>query len=128
MVCTKTFRRKNLPIILSIQLLNKAVDVGLIWAGVILLAMYVAIIFEVAHRTVVTMIASTAAITVLAYLNIRPSLEEIVTWVDVETLVLLFGMMVIVSVMSETGSYLYLLKGQFFSSFRVRILSESTIT
>ena len=51
--------------------------------------MYVAIIFEVAHRTVVTMIASTAAITVLAYLNIRPSLEEIVTWVDVETLVLL---------------------------------------
>ena len=90
--------------------------------------MYVAIIFEVAHRTVVTMIASTAAITVLAYLNIRPSLEEIVTWVDVETLVLLFGMMVIVSVMSETGSYLYLLKGQFFSSFSVRILSESTIT
>ena len=106
MVCTKTFHRKNLPIILSIQLLNKAVDVGLIWAGVILLAMYVAIIFEVAHRTVVTMIASTAAITVLAYLNIRPSLEEIVTWVDVETLVLLFGMMVIVSVMSETGTYL----------------------
>ena len=65
MVCTKTFRRKNLPIILSIQLLNKSVDVGLIWAGVILLAMYVAIIFEVAHRTVVTMIASTAAIPTL---------------------------------------------------------------
>ena len=113
MVCTKTFHRKNLPIILSIQLLNKAVDVGLIWAGVILLAMYVAIIFEVAHRTVVTMIASTAAITVLAYLNIRPSLEEIVTWVDVETLVLLFGMMVIVSVMSETGTCL-LAQGQFY--------------
>ena len=49
------------------------------------------------------MLASTAAITALAWLNVRPSLEEVITWVDVETLVLLFGMMVIVSVISETG-------------------------
>ena len=55
------------------------------------------------YRTVVTMLASTAAITALAWLNVRPSLEEVITWVDVETLVLLFGMMVIVSVISETG-------------------------
>ena len=49
------------------------------------------------------MLASTAAITALAWLNVRPSLEEVITWVDVETLVLLFGMMVLVSVISETG-------------------------
>ena len=35
----------------------------------------------------------------------RPTLEEIITWIDIETLVLLFSMMVIVSVLSETGLF-----------------------
>ena len=35
-------------------------------------------------------------------------MEEVLTWVDVETLTLLFSMMVIVSVLSETGIFNYM--------------------
>ena len=38
----------------------------------------------------------------------RPSLEEIMTWIDVETLLLLFSMMLIVSIVSETGVFRYM--------------------
>ena len=38
----------------------------------------------------------------------RPTLAEVLTWVDVETLTLLFSMMVIVSVISETGLFNYM--------------------
>ena len=39
---------------------------------------------------------------------IRPTLDEILTWIDVETLTLLFSMMLIVSVVSETGVFNYM--------------------
>ena len=38
----------------------------------------------------------------------RPSLEELMTWIDVETLLLLFSMMLIVSIVSETGVFRYM--------------------
>ena len=53
--------------------------------GLILVCMYVLIIFEVTHKTVATMLASAAAIAVLALLDERPTLEEILTWIDIET-------------------------------------------
>jgi len=37
----------------------------------------------------------------------RPSLEKVVTWLDVETLSLLFGMMVLVAILCETGFFDY---------------------
>ena len=75
------------------------------------------------------MLAATTAIGVLAALNERPSLEIIITWVDIETLTLLFSMMVIVSILSETGAFNYLgfwaFKGQahdvFLRIFQIRI-------
>ena len=42
------------------------------------------------------------------YFIIRPTLDEILTWIDVETLTLLFSMMLIVSVVSETGVFNYM--------------------
>lgn len=97
-----------LPLVVTAQLLSGGVNLSLVYGGIILVVMYVGIIFEVAHRTVVTMLAATGAIAVLAVINNRPTLEMIITWVDIETLVLLFSMMVIVSVMSETGLFNYI--------------------
>ncbi|KAI2802671.1 protein kinase, partial [Blomia tropicalis] len=37
----------------------------------------------------------------------RPSLEKVVSWLDVETLCLLFGMMVLVAILCETGFFDY---------------------
>lgn len=41
-------------------------------------------------------------------MNERPSMATIVSWIDVETLLLLFGMMILVAVLSETGVFDYL--------------------
>jgi Na+/H+ antiporter NhaD/arsenite permease-like protein len=45
---------------------------------------------------------------ILAAMNERPSMALIISWIDVETLLLLFGMMILVAVLSETGAFDYL--------------------
>lgn len=54
------------------------------------------------------MIASTAAIGILAAMNERPTMADIMSWIDTETLLLLFGMMILVAILSETGIFDYL--------------------
>ncbi|KAI5640089.1 citrate transporter domain-containing protein [Phthorimaea operculella] len=51
---------------------------------------------------------STAALATLAITGERPTLEEVISWLDVETLLLLFSMMVLVAIMAETGMFDYL--------------------
>ena len=41
-------------------------------------------------------------------MNERPTMAVIISWIDVETLLLLFGMMILVAVLSETGVFDYL--------------------
>lgn len=41
-------------------------------------------------------------------LNERPSMADIMSWIDTETLLLLFGMMILVAILSETGIFDYL--------------------
>lgn len=48
------------------------------------------------------------AIAILAALNERPTMPELISWIDVETLLLLFGMMILVAILSETGIFDYL--------------------
>lgn len=93
------------PIGLVVSFVSVKVTNSAIYGALVLFFTYLMISLEVAHRTVVSMLSATAAIATLATLNERPSLGTIVTWLDIETLVLLFSMMVIVSVMSETGIF-----------------------
>lgn len=103
-------------------------DTGLILAAVVLSGLYVLIIWELVHRTFAAIIASTMAIGnidsnfhyltamtliliyvgILAAMNERPPMALIISWIDVETLLLLFGMMILVAVLSETGVFDYL--------------------
>lgn len=83
-------------------------DLGIILATLVLLGLYVLIIWELVHRTFAAMIASTLAIGILAAMNERPPMALIISWIDVETLLLLFGMMILVAVLSETGVFDYL--------------------
>lgn len=76
-------------------------------AAIILFMVYGLIIFELVHRTLAGILGSMASVAVLSAFGMRPSLEKIITWLDVETLSLLFGMMVIVSIFSETGFFDY---------------------
>lgn len=81
---------------------------GVIYASIVLLGLYIMIIWEIVHRTFAAMIASTLSIAILAYMNERPTMPELMSWIDVETLLLLFGMMILVAILSETGIFDYL--------------------
>ena len=41
-------------------------------------------------------------------MNERPTMEEIILWIDAETLLLLFGMMILVAILAQTGLFDYL--------------------
>ncbi|CAL7951356.1 unnamed protein product [Xylocopa violacea] len=78
---------------------------GTLYAAFVLLGLYVLIIFEVVHRTLAAMLASTMSIAILAALNERPTMSELISWIDVDTLLLLFSMMILVAVVAETGIF-----------------------
>ncbi|XP_074594529.1 P protein-like isoform X1 [Brevipalpus obovatus] len=80
---------------------------GIFMSCVILAFLYILIIFEVVERTLAAMLGSTVAIACLTIINNRPSLEKIISWLDIETLALLFGMMVMVAILCETGFFDY---------------------
>ena len=81
---------------------------GLVLAACVLIFLYTLIIFEIVHRTLAAMIGATAALAALTIVSERPSLEQVATWIDVETLTLLFSMMLLVAVLCETGFFDYL--------------------
>ena len=86
------------------QLPNYA-NYSVLYAALILLFVYVLIVFELIHRTLAGMIGSFLALSVLALVNQRPSLAEICEWMEYDTLALLFGMMIMVAIFSNTGFF-----------------------
>ncbi|XP_014365385.2 P protein [Papilio machaon] len=81
---------------------------GVVYACVLLCGLYVLIIFEIINRTMAAILVSTMSIAALALVGERPSLQEIISWLDEETLLLLFSMMLLVAIMAETGIFDYL--------------------
>ncbi|XP_066562187.1 P protein [Amia ocellicauda] len=95
------------PLSMTHQSLYVNVETQVAIAGVILTGVYVLIIFEIVHRTLAAMLGSLAALAALAIIGDRPSLGRVVEWIDYETLALLFGMMILVAIFSETGFFDY---------------------
>ncbi|KAG5316495.1 P protein, partial [Acromyrmex insinuator] len=81
------------------------VDIGIPLAAVVLIILYILIIFEVVHKALAAMLASTMSIAILAALNERPSMSELISWIDMDTLLLLFSMMILVANIAETGVF-----------------------
>ncbi|KAM9321287.1 P protein [Gastrophryne carolinensis] len=95
------------PLSLSYQYLSASIETQVTIAAIILAGVYGLIIFEIVHRTLAAMLGSLAALAALAAVGDRPSLVKVVEWIDYETLALLFGMMILVAVFSETGFFDY---------------------
>ncbi|XP_054569165.1 P protein [Eptesicus fuscus] len=98
---------RAVPLLLAHQHLRASVEAQVTMAAVILAGVYVLIIFEIVHRTLAAMLGSLAALAALAVTGDRPSLTHVVEWIDFETLALLFGMMILVAIFSETGFFDY---------------------
>ncbi|KAL6458019.1 hypothetical protein MHYP_G00332490 [Metynnis hypsauchen] len=95
------------PLSMTNQAFYVTVETQVLIAGLILAGVYVLIIFEIVHRTLAAMLGSLAALAALAFIGDRPSLMTVVEWIDYETLALLFGMMILVAIFSETGFFDY---------------------
>ena len=78
-----------------------------VFAGLVLMFVYTLIVFELVDRTLAAMIGSFVALTVLGVVKERPNLETVINWIDFETVLLLFGMMVMVRIFSLTGVFEY---------------------
>ncbi|CAB3233664.1 unnamed protein product [Arctia plantaginis] len=103
-----TTANNTVPITISYQMNPLDVEDGIIYATILLVALYMLIIFEIVNRTIAALLSSSLAVAVLALSGARPSLTEIVSWLDVETLLLLFSMMLLVAILAETGLFDYL--------------------
>ncbi|XP_074492875.1 P protein [Sebastes fasciatus] len=108
-ISVQAFLQDNevVPLSMTHQSLYVNVETQVAIAGIILTGVYVLIIFEIVHRTLAAMLGSLAALAALAVIGDRPSLVTVVEWIDYETLALLFGMMVLVAIFSDTGFFDY---------------------
>ncbi|XP_031956170.1 P protein isoform X1 [Corvus moneduloides] len=97
----------SVPLSMKHQYLHANIEAQVTVASIILVGVYVLIILEIVHRTLAAMLGSLAALAALAIVGERPSMVEVVEWIDYETLALLFGMMVLVAIFSETGFFDY---------------------
>ncbi|XP_059576945.1 P protein isoform X2 [Alligator mississippiensis] len=95
------------PLSMKYQYLHANIETQVTIASIILAGVYVLIILEIVHRTLAAMLGSLAALAALAVAGERPSMVKVVQWIDYETLALLFGMMLLVAIFSETGFFDY---------------------
>lgn len=87
------------------------VSISLRLLAIVLVSIYVVLAFEIVHRTVIVLIAATIAIIIgitTGLFSADESFEFAVHSVDFNTIGLLLGMMIIVTVLAETGIFQYI--------------------
>ncbi|XP_072948685.1 P protein-like [Epargyreus clarus] len=104
----RTTAQSTTPFTMSYDLNPLDVSTGVIYACLLLCGLYVLIIFEIINRTMAAVLISTTSLATLAIVGERPSLQQLVSWLDMETLLLLFSMMLLVAIMAETGMFDFL--------------------
>jgi len=79
--------------------------------AILLLSIYVVLAFEFVHRTVIVLVTATIAIIIgitTGLFQAGESFEFVVQSIDFNTIGLLLGMMIIVTILAETGIFQYL--------------------
>ena len=71
----------------------------------ILVVVYGLIVFEIVHRALASLLGAFFGLAALAQVRGRPSMELMMSWVDPEIILLLFGMMVVVAIFAKTGFF-----------------------
>lgn len=63
---------------------------------------------KVIHRSLAALLAAFFSIGTLAALDDRPTMADIIGWLDFETLLLIFSMMILVNILMDTGVFDYI--------------------
>nr|XP_022903113.1 P protein-like [Onthophagus taurus] len=104
----KTNLNRHFPISVSYNLNPINTEIGALYAAFVLIFLYVLIVFEIIHKTFAAMLVSSVSVALLALLDAKPTVAEIISWIDWETVLMLFSMMILVAVFSETGIFNYI--------------------
>jgi len=86
------------------------VSISLRLLAILLLSIYVVLAFEFVHRTVIVLVTATIAIIIgitTGLFQADESFEFVVHSIDFNTIGLLLGMMIIVTILAETGIFQY---------------------
>ncbi|GMI48673.1 hypothetical protein TrCOL_g12489 [Triparma columacea] len=99
----------NVPvsIVLEVVSLPGWANERVLISGLLLLIVYTFIVLDVVHRTLVAMCGAGAALFVMACMGEFRDIQSVVVFIDESTLALLFGMMVVVHLISTTGVFEY---------------------
>ncbi|XP_050358456.1 P protein-like [Nymphalis io] len=104
----RTSANESMPFTMNYKINPLDASTGVLYSCILLFGLYVLIIFEIINRTMAAVLISTASLAVLSLIGERPSLPELISWLDMETLLLLFSMMILVAIMAETGMFDFL--------------------
>ncbi|KAH8380088.1 hypothetical protein KR009_008882 [Drosophila setifemur] len=81
---------------------------GVAWSVLLMVALYAMVILEFADHTLCALILATAGLAILTYLDKPQSLENIISYLNMATMMLLLGIMIMMSFLSETGIFEYM--------------------
>uniref|UniRef100_A0A1B0AG68 Citrate transporter-like domain-containing protein n=1 Tax=Glossina pallidipes TaxID=7398 RepID=A0A1B0AG68_GLOPL len=81
---------------------------GTVLGIVLLVVIYILLIFDLVHRALAGIIACTLGIGIMGALHMKPDLTTILSWVHIDTILLIFGISIIMGIMAETGVQDYL--------------------
>ncbi len=76
--------------------------------SIILVGVYVLLLLEVINRAVVAFIGAFLTLLLISFVHDAPSLSTVISWMDESTLCLLFGMMIMIQMLSTTGMFEFL--------------------
>ncbi|XP_052749095.1 P protein-like isoform X2 [Galleria mellonella] len=99
---------RTVPFTISYTASPLDVTTGVVYAVVLLSGLYLLIIFEIVNRTMAVIVMATMSLAALTLAGERPSLPELISWMNEETLLLLFCMMLLVAITAETGIFDFL--------------------
>lgn len=73
--------------------------------ALILIVIYTLLLLEVINRAVVAFIGAFVTLLLVSFVSEAPGLSTVVSWMDSSTLCLLFGMMIMIQMLSTTGMF-----------------------
>lgn len=77
-----------------------------VWlALMIMLMVLILIAMDLLHRTLTTFLGALLTFGLLMWCKMVPNMQVVVTWIDESTVILLFGMMIMIGKLAETGLF-----------------------
>merc|ERR1719320_876371 len=95
----------HIALVLEVQQMSSLARHKIWLSGVLLILVYVLIGLELCDRVLIALVGSFVALLLLSLVQSPPDMGLVMTWMDEGTLSLLFGMMVIVAMLSVTGVF-----------------------